>query len=57
VLAAFHGLFAGGQELLRWDDTTNLVDNEGYQGLSAAPGIEAAVSSKYAGRGVRLSVE
>jgi tetratricopeptide (TPR) repeat protein len=33
---AFHGLFVHDQELLGWDDTTNLVDNEGYQGLTTA---------------------
>jgi hypothetical protein len=36
VIVAFLGLFAGGQELLGWDDKTNIVDNEGYKGLDGA---------------------
>jgi tetratricopeptide (TPR) repeat protein len=36
VLVAFLGLFTGGQELLGWDDKTNIVDNDGYKGLDGA---------------------
>jgi protein O-mannosyl-transferase len=35
IVVAFLPLFAGGQELLGWDDTTNLVENDGYKGLDA----------------------
>lgn len=36
ILLAYHGLFANGQQLLGWDDTANLVENDGYKGLDAS---------------------